>query len=197
MRLIPFTLLLLLFQLSFAQVNNRTVNDLLDKSLQTSKDYEDVQRTINILGNSIKLYKDIFKYVPSINPLNPKKLKRVSSKFGKRFHPIDKVNKAHLGIDISAKLATPVHAAAYGTVIKVIRSDYGYGNQVVIKHKFGFTTRYAHLHSFLVKKGDTVNKGKVVGLVGTSGKSTGYHLHYEIIKNGVKIDPEPFFKLDF
>lgn len=195
MRSITF-ILIFIFQLSYAQVENRKILDLISKSLQTSKDYEGVKQTIIILGNSIDLYKDIFKYVPSINPLNPKKLKRVSSKFGKRFHPIDKVHKAHLGIDISAKLATPVHAAASGTVIKVIRSDFGYGNQVVIKHKYGFKTRYAHLHSFIVKKGDTVKKGKVIGLVGTSGKSTGNHLHFEIIKNGNNVNPEPFFKLN-
>jgi murein DD-endopeptidase MepM/ murein hydrolase activator NlpD len=105
---------------------------------------------------------------------------------------VDKRSKQHLGIDISSKKGTPVHASAAGTVIATITSDYGYGNQVVLQHEYGFVTRYAHLHSFIINKGDTIPKGKIIGFVGNSGKSTGYHLHYEIQKFDNHIDPYPF-----
>lgn len=185
--------------LSFVRSQGQSTEGLsktVDVFLTKASSAQDISTLLEILGNNTKRFDSKFAYVPSINPLNPKKLKRISSKFGRRFHPIDKKDKLHLGIDISAKKGTPVHVSAKGVVIETVRSSKGYGNEVVVEHAYGFITRYAHLHSFIVKKGDILDKGKIVGFVGNTGKSTGYHLHYEIIKNGKPIDPYPFCFFD-
>ncbi|PIB39073.1 M23 family metallopeptidase [Maribacter sp. 4G9] len=182
---------LFIIQVSFAQ-ENKTIDSLVVKSLSQASDTVKVMKIINILGENYAYYKSRFEFIPSINPLNPKKLKRISSKFGKRFHPIDNKTKRHLGIDISSKKGTAIHASAAGTVIEVIISNDGYGNQVIIKHDYGFTTRYAHMHSSIVSEGEAIKKGKIIGFVGNSGKSNGHHLHYEILKYNLAIDPYPF-----
>jgi len=174
-----------LFVILNVRVRKREYNE---QAADTTKIYN----VVKILGSKADWYENLFDYVPSINPLNPDKLKRISSKFGKRFHPIKKKVKAHLGLDISAKKGTAIHSSATGTVIKVISSNRGYGNQVIIEHDYGFRTRYAHMHSFIVKKGDSIKKGQIIGFVGNTGLSTAPHLHYEIIKNGKYIDPYPF-----
>lgn len=178
------------------EANTEELSETVDIFLAKSSSAQDISKLLGILGNNTKRFESKLAYVPSINPLNPKKLKRISSKFGRRFHPVDKKNKLHLGIDISAKKGTPVHVSAKGVVIETISSSKGYGNQVVVEHAYGFITRYAHLHSFIVKRGDTLNKGKIIGFVGNTGKSTGYHLHYEIIKDDKPIDPYPFCFFD-
>ncbi len=189
-------IIIVLFHFTCFAQTNKKIDSLIIKTLSQASDTSKVVTIKNILGNNFDLYKDRFDFIPSINPLNPKNLKRISSKFGKRFHPVDKRAKQHLGIDISSKKGTPVHASAAGTVIATITSNYGYGNQVVVQHEYGFITRYAHLHSFIIKEGDTIPKGKIIGFVGNSGKSTGYHLHYEIHKFDKPIDPYPFCFLD-
>jgi len=160
--------------------------------LKEAKTGQDIQKLYSILNDKVKDYPQHFDFVPTINPVNPKKLKRYSSSFGMRFHPVDGKDRMHLGLDISASLATPVHAAADGKVTTVIISDYGYGNQVIIKHKFGFSTRYAHMTKVHIQKNDSIKKGDIIGFIGSTGKSTGYHLHYEVLKYKKPIDPYPF-----
>lgn len=190
-------LFVLTYSFAFGQNSNasdltNTVKNYLTKA-QSAKNIITLQK---ILGEDQFFYYNEFAYIPSINPLNPKNQKRVSSVFGNRFHPIDSKVKAHLGIDISAKAGTPIHAAAKGIITKTVKSNLGYGNQVVIKHNFGFSTRYAHMYLFIVKEGQKVTKGEIIGFVGNTGKSTGNHIHFEIIKNNTRIDPYPFFSLD-
>ena len=129
--------------------------------------------------------------------MNPKKKQKISRTFSNKkvFHPIDKTQKPHYGIDIAANLGTFIYAPANGVVIKSVNSNYGYGNQIFIKHKYGYQTRFAHLYINLVKKNDIIKKGDIIGLVGSTGKSTGNHLHYEVIKNGKHLDPLPFMNL--
>lgn len=169
---------------------------LIGRFLEKATDTTQIQTLKKILGPDTEKYRGHLRFIPSLNPVNPKKSKRISSEFGRRFHPVDNEYKQHLGIDISSKPGTPVHAAADGTVKKAFRSDDGYGNQVYISHRFGFETRYAHLYTFIVKKGDKVRKGDIIAFIGSTGKSTGFHLHYEIIKNGKQLDPYPFCFLD-
>ncbi len=166
------------------------------KYLLKSRNAGDIEKLVSILDNRLWEVENALSFVPSINPLNPKKLKRFSSKFGKRFHPIDRKNKPHFGLDISADAGTPIHATASGTVKTVTLSNKGYGNQVVLVHDYGFKTRYAHMYLFIVKEGQPVKKGEVIGFVGSTGKSTANHIHYEIWKNGTRIDPYPFCMLD-
>ncbi|KKQ59341.1 MAG: Peptidase M23 family protein [Parcubacteria group bacterium GW2011_GWE2_38_18] len=99
----------------------------------------------------------------------------------------------HFGIDVANKIGTPLYAADAG-VVEVAGWGNGYGNQILINHGGGKKTRYAHLSKFSVKKGDHVNKGQVVGLMGSTGWSTGSHIHFEVIINGVKYNPLNYVK---
>lgn len=130
--------------------------------------------------------------IPAIQPVASKDLKRLSSKFGVRIHPIHKKKKKHPGIDFSARLGTPVYATADGIISKTEVKFTGYGKQIEIDHGFGYRTRYAHMHGFAVKKGQTVRRGDLIGYVGNTGLSTGAHLHYEVFHNGRHVDPSRY-----
>ncbi len=126
---------------------------------------------------------------PSIRPVNG----YITAAWGLRDDPFDpSVQESHPGVDISAPLGTKVSAPADGTVIFSGRHA-GYGNIIVIDHRFGYTTRYAHLQRMDVKVGDRVSRGDVIGYVGQSGRSTGPHLHYEVWRNGICLNPTKFF----
>ena len=134
---------------------------------------------------------DMLASMPAIQPITNQELSRLASGFGYRIHPIYKVKKMHWGIDFSAPRGTPIYATGDG-VVKQARSSYlktGYGNQVEIDHGYGFVTKYAHMQKYVVKKGENVKRGQLIGYVGSSGGSTAPHVHYEIIKNGKKINP--------
>ncbi len=140
-----------------------------------------------------KEFPNLFKYYPDINPINPSSNPGISSGFSsKRLHPIEGKIKVHYGIDIVAKKNTPVYAAASGVAIKSKFFNGKAGNSVEIKHRYGFRTKYFHLSIFIVKTGDIVRKGQIIGFLGTTGASSGPHLHYEIIKNGIHINPIEF-----
>ena len=113
---------------------------------------------------------------------------RISSKFGNRFHPIDKKTKFHGGIDIAAPRGTPIKAAADG-IVKFSGRRGGYGKMVIIEHSDGRITRYAHADKLLVKKGDKVSGGDQIATVGSTGKATGPHLHFEVREKGKPINP--------
>lgn len=100
----------------------------------------------------------------------------------------------HLGIDIANRTGVPIVAADAGYVVMAGRDTWGYGNQVIIDHGNGFKTRYAHLQHIYVKAGDTVKKEQKIGTMGSTGRSTGPHLHFEIIKNGVRQNPQAYLK---
>jgi len=111
--------------------------------------------------------------------------------FGRRRDPFNGAADYHPGLDISAERGDPVVATANGTVTSAQRAG-AYGNMVVIDHGFGISTRYAHLDSFLVKTGETVQRGDVIGRAGTTGRSTGTHLHYEVLVSGRHLNPLQF-----
>jgi murein DD-endopeptidase MepM/ murein hydrolase activator NlpD len=113
---------------------------------------------------------------------------RISSGFGNRFHPIDKRVKFHAGVDIAVPLGTTVGAAARGTV-KFAGWDGDYGNLVIIEHPDGRVTRYGHLSKLLVATGDAVAAGGPIALSGSTGKSTGPHVHFEVRENGQVVNP--------
>jgi murein DD-endopeptidase MepM/ murein hydrolase activator NlpD len=125
---------------------------------------------------------------PVTCPINPTDVTRISSYYGERIHPIYKTRHIHTGIDIAAPEGTPVIATGNGTVTG-IKYKGGYGKQVVIRHSDKYDTRYAHLSKILVKEGDVVNLGDTIGKVGSTGLSTGNHLHYELIHQHNTIDP--------
>jgi len=134
--------------------------------------------------------------IPAIFPLKETEIKYISSFFGHRPDPIYKVTKFHSGIDFSAPLGTEAYATGDGVVTNVENTMWGYGKMVTIDHGFGYTTRYAHLHNYAVRKGQKVKRGQLIGYIGNTGKTTGVHLHYEVLKNGTAIDPINFLYND-
>lgn len=133
--------------------------------------------------------------MPAIMPIAKDKCKIVSG-FGYRFHPILKYMRLHTGIDLTAQTGTPIYATGDGVVRVAGRNPEGYsgyGVVVEIDHGFGFHTLYAHLNTFTVNSGQKVKRGEQIGTVGSSGMSTGAHLHYEVILNGKKVDPVYYF----
>lgn len=134
--------------------------------------------------------------IPAIQPVSNEDLTRMASGFGWRVDPIYKTSRMHWGIDFTADTGSKVYATGNGVVESIETKRWGYGNSVIINHGFGYKTRYAHLNDFNCKKGDKIRRGQVIGYVGSTGKSTAPHLHYEVEKNGKKIDPIHFFHSD-
>ena len=116
-----------------------------------------------------------------------------SSSYGWRPDPFTGQKAFHKGLDFMADSGSPIHAAADGIVTQAERAP-DYGNIVRVDHGFGLDTRYAHVSSFLVKVGDRVSKGQPIATVGSTGRSTGPHLHYEVRLNGVPLDPRKYLK---
>ena len=134
--------------------------------------------------------------IPAIQPISNKNLRRVASGFGYRIDPIYRTRKMHKGLDFSAPKGTEVYATGDGVVKKVKRMRWGYGTHIVIDHGYGYTTLYAHLSATRVRRGDKVTRGQLIGLVGSTGKSTAPHLHYEVSKNGTQVNPIGYFYND-
>ena len=134
--------------------------------------------------------------IPAIMPVKGTDIYRISSHYGQRTDPFYKVTKFHGGIDFSGPVGLGIYATGDGVVVKVEKSKSGYGNNVVIDHGYGYKTRYAHLNTIKVKKGEKVKRGQEIGLLGNTGKSTAPHLHYEVIKNNKTVNPINFFYND-
>lgn len=135
---------------------------------------------------------DMLAHIPAIFPLKETDLKYISSYFGYRPDPIYKVEKFHSGIDLTSTLDAEAYATGDAVVCDVQSNEWGYGNMVVLDHGYGYKTRYAHLNRFAVQKGQKVKRGQVIGYIGATGKATGVHLHYEVLKNDEQIDPINF-----
>ena len=134
--------------------------------------------------------------VPAIQPVRNSDLKRMVSGYGYRIDPIYKTRRMPAGMDFTAARETEVYATGDGVVELVERKRWGYGKSIVINHGFGYKTRYAHLNAFKVVKGQKVKRGELIGLIGSTGKSTGPHLHYEVIQNGKKVNPIGYYHSD-
>lgn len=139
---------------------------------------------------------DMLAHIPAIFPLKETEIKYISSYFGYRPDPIYMIEKFHSGIDFSAQKGTEAYATGDGVVFDVEKGHWGYGNMVTIDHGYGYKTRYAHLQKAAVRKGQKVKRGQLIGFIGNTGKTTGVHLHYEVLKNDVHIDPINFFYND-
>ncbi|MFT7269424.1 MAG: beta-lactamase regulating signal transducer with metallopeptidase domain [Roseivirga sp.] len=131
---------------------------------------------------------------PELHPLGNFKFSHTSATFGMRKDPVTKEDKTHKGVDFSAKTGTLVIATASGTVEKVESLKTGYGKYIQIKHDGQYQTLYAQLNEINVEVGDKVEKGQLIGKVGSTGHSTGPHLHYEVIKDGKRVDPRDYYK---
>lgn len=154
-----------------------------------SKSFDDIIRLA-------KNKEEMLAAIPGIQPVSNKDLSRMASGYGYRIHPIYKTNKFHAGMDFSAKSGTPIYATGDGVIYKARMSKRGYGNHIVINHGFGYKTLYAHMSKYIVKKGQKIKRGDIIGYVGSTGTSVAPHLHYEVHKDGKKINPVNFYYND-
>ena len=167
---------------------------------QTAKRLDKITRKIVIQSKS---YDELIKMamskekmlasIPAIQPISNKDLKRTASGWGFRIHPIYKIRKFHYGIDFTAPTGAEIYATGDGTIERIESSQRGYGNCIIIDHGYGMKTLYAHLNGFNVKQGQKVKRGDIIAFVGNTGVSTSPHLHYEVIRNGNKINPINYF----
>ena len=134
--------------------------------------------------------------IPAIMPVAGKDLKRVASGYGMRLHPILKIRKMHTGMDFTSPTGTDIYATGDGVVVELKNSRSGYGKHIIIDHGYGYKTLYAHMVRINVRKGQKIKRGDIIGFVGNTGLSKGPHLHYEVIKNGKKINPANFYSND-
>jgi murein DD-endopeptidase MepM/ murein hydrolase activator NlpD len=162
------------------------LKELLSRIQVQEKSYGEID---DLVKNKQKMLASI----PAIQPVSNKDLNRIASGFGYRIDPIYKTVKFHAGLDFTAPSGTPIYATGDGVVEEASLSDVGYGNHVVVRHGYGYKTLYGHMLRMKVKSGQTIKRGDVVGWVGSTGKSTGPHCHYEVMKNGEKVDPVYFF----
>lgn len=153
-------------------------------------------KSFGAIENMVKNKEKLLAAIPSIQPISNRNLNRVSSGFGYRIDPVYKDRRLHPGLDFTAPVGTPIYAAADGVVRDAGFNTGGYGNRVVVNHGFGYETLYAHMVRIKARVGTKVKRGEVIGYVGSTGKSTGPHLHYEVHKNGTQLDPIYFFYND-
>jgi murein DD-endopeptidase MepM/ murein hydrolase activator NlpD len=163
------------------------------------KDIDFIKRSLYIQSKSYdelaelaKKKEEMLSSIPAIQPINNKSLRSLASGFGMRIHPIYKVRKFHTGIDFSAVRGTAIYATGDGEATIPNRND-GYGNLIEVHHGFGFVTRYAHCDKILVKNGQKIKRGEIIGYVGSTGTATSPHLHYEVIRNGNYANPVYYF----
>jgi len=161
-----------------------TSRSLIEKSSTTNRYF----------GGKLNLDKDDLSTInslPTLQPFSPWQADRLISGFGMRVNPFHKGLYEHVGIDVAMTRGTPVIATAPGTIVQLKRSDLqaGYGNYIEIDHGHGVVTRYAHLADIRVTFGGKVRKGEVIATVGSSGGSIAPHLHYEILRDKINVDP--------
>lgn len=164
----------------------KKIDKLLTQLYIQENSYEEV---MNMACLNIKK----LRCIPAIQPIENKDLKRIASGYGIRYHPILRIRKMHKGMDFTAPRGTEVYATGYGVVKEVKYSRRGYGNMIVIDHGYGYETVYAHLRKIFIEEGSKVKRGQIIASVGNSGFSTGPHLHYEIHKHSIPVNPVNYY----
>ena len=131
--------------------------------------------------------------IPAIQPVRNENLKSMVSGFGYRTDPFTKARKMHEGMDFTSRIGTPIYATGDGVVERADNTASGFGNHIVIRHGFGYETLYAHLSRYKCRRGQSIKRGDIIGYVGSTGRSEGPHLHYEVHKNGKVVNPLNFY----
>jgi len=167
---------------------------------ETNKRLDILEKAIVVQSKSLdeiaKLAEDKEKFleaIPAIQPVNNISLTRVASGYGFRTDPFTKVRKFHFGMDFTAPRGTPVYATGDGIVKRADNSATGYGKHIRIDHGFGYVSLYAHLFKYNVRVNQRVKRGDLIGFVGSTGRSEAPHLHYEVFKDGIRINPINFY----
>lgn len=167
-----------------------TADNMSIKTSNTKEKSESLKNDFERSLNQVEEAHNIFKYLPTLWPADSK---GVSSNFGKRNDPVYSGNAEHKGVDIAGSIGQPVYASADG-IVEFVGEKGGYGNAIMISHGNGYQTLYGHLSKASVKTGQAMEKGDTIGKIGSTGKSTGPHLHFEIIETGTEINPISFLK---
>jgi murein DD-endopeptidase MepM/ murein hydrolase activator NlpD len=167
----------------------KQLNNISSRIIFQKKSYESISNLISRKDEKLAS-------IPAIQPVSNKQLDRIASGFGTRIDPIYGTPKMHKGLDFTAPQGTPIYATGNGVVKVAGSSDGGYGNHVVINHGYGYQTLYGHMVRIKVRAGQRVTRGQVIGWVGSTGKSTGPHCHYEVLINNNHVDPVYFFYND-
>jgi murein DD-endopeptidase MepM/ murein hydrolase activator NlpD len=183
----------------YEQLLNMTNSEIV---VTTSKKLNELKKQLYIQSKSydelIVLAKNkeaMLEHIPAIQPVLNKDLTRMASGFGWRIDPIYHQRRFHAGMDFTAPVGTDIYATGNGTIQRAGWQQ-GYGNCVEINHGFGYMTLYGHMHQIKVKVGQKVKRGEVIGTVGSTGKSTGPHLHYEVHFRGQVMNPQNYYFLD-
>lgn len=164
----------------------KRLDQITSQLVVQSKSYDEV---FKLAKNKEKLIASI----PAIQPVDLHDLRRIGSLFGYRTDPFYKVTKFHEGMDFTAAIGSPIYATGDGVISEAEYNSGGYGNKIIINHGYSYETVYAHLSKIKVKVGQRVKRGEVIGLMGNTGKSTAPHLHYEVHKAGIPMNPIYFF----
>ncbi len=181
----------------FSQFDGYENSELIKESFQH---IEQIEKQLAIQANSLDEIVDLAKEkesllasIPAIQPVTNEDLTRMASGYGWRSDPFTKVRKMHKGMDFTAPRGTPVYASGDGKVVRADNRSSGYGRHIRIDHGYGYKTLYAHLYKYNVRKGQKVKRGDVIGFVGSTGRSQAPHLHYEVFKDGTRINPINFY----
>ncbi|KIA87515.1 M23 family metallopeptidase [Flavobacterium sp. AED] len=168
-------------------INTTKRVDVLSKELAIQS------KSLDIILALAKAKNKLLAAIPAIQPVRNENLKRLASGFGYRTDPFTKARKMHEGMDFSAKIGTPIYATGDGVVSKADNTVSGFGNHVVIRHGYGYETLYGHLSKYNCRAGQRVKRGDIIGYVGSTGRSEGPHLHYEVHKDGKVVNPLNFY----
>ncbi len=163
--------------------------DMLSKQLYVQSN------SLEELINIGKTQEERAKCIPAIQPISNKDLRRTASGYGMRIDPIYRTPRFHAGMDFSAKVGTEIYSTGNG-VVTFAGWKQGYGNCLMIDHGFGYETLYGHMSKFKARVGQKVTRGEIIGYVGNTGKSTGPHLHYEVIVRGRHDNPSKYYFMD-
>lgn len=175
-----------------------------EQIIESAKDIDQLSRRLYVQSKSFDKIFELAKTkatmmasIPAIQPISNKDLSRIASGYGYRMHPIYKTWKMHSGIDFTAPKGTPIYATGDGKIWKPKKNRLsGYGKTVIINHGYGYKSLYAHMSKIIVKPGQKVKRGQIIGYVGSTGISTGPHLHYEVWKSEARVNPVHFFYQD-
>ncbi|SEG02011.1 M23 family metallopeptidase [Flavobacterium urumqiense] len=187
----------------FGNINRYKALEGYDNSqlvINTTKRVDVLSKELAIQSKSLDIILDLAKAknkllaaIPAIQPVRNENLKQLASGFGYRTDPFTKARKMHKGMDFSANTGTPIYATGDGVIEKADNTASGYGNHIVIKHGYGYETLYGHLSKYKVRAGQHVKRGDIIGYVGSTGRSEGPHLHYEVHKDGNVVNPLNFY----
>jgi len=180
-------------------LRKKTNSDIM---VSTTQRMNEIRRQLYVQSKSLTEITELMRenetrlaHIPAIQPILNQDLTRIASRFGRRLDPFTRAPRMHYGVDFTAPTGTEIFATGNGTISSA-GWEQGFGNTIRIDHGFGYVTLYAHLSRMLVRPGQQVTRGEVIGLVGSTGRSFGPHLHYEVHFRGVPQNPENFFFLD-